>query len=263
VDQEKKSPERSFINELIPDLRPTREQVLWAIRITVVVIVVLLVILVFLYVISRLFVFGIELMNLLKVVAVPITVGAAVPLLNWLQKKRELEVENQRAQDEALQAYLDQMTQLLTDKDRTLRQAKEDDEVRSLARARTLTVLARLDGSRKWSVLMFLQEAGLISVEDGSAVSLLQWANLQKADLGEVVLKGADLRETKLQGANLYKADLSGANLSEAKLYGTRFYDADLSNAYLKGAEGITGEELELQTKSLEGATMPDGSKHP
>ena len=45
--------------------------------------------------------------------AVPITVGAAVPLLNWLQKKRELEIAERRANDEALQAYLDKMTDLL------------------------------------------------------------------------------------------------------------------------------------------------------
>jgi hypothetical protein len=34
-------------------------------------------------------------------------------------------------------------------------------------------------------------------------------------------------------------------------------------NANLKGAENITTEELEKQTKSLKGATMPDGKIHP
>jgi uncharacterized protein YjbI with pentapeptide repeats len=165
------------------------------------------------------------------------------------QRKREQDIAEQRAQDEALQAYLDQMSQLLTDKDRPLRQAKENDEVRTLARARTLTVLARLDGSRKWSVLMFLQEAGLISVEDGPVVSL-QWANLQKADLGEVVLKGADLRETKLQGANLYAAKLQGARLVKANLSG-----ADLTKADLSGAD-LSGTETNLNRANLRGAGL-------
>src|SRR5215217_5412655 len=49
----------------------------------------------------------------------------------------ERELAEQRAQDEALQAYLDQMSQLLLDKD--LRTSDKDSEVRSLARARTLT----------------------------------------------------------------------------------------------------------------------------
>jgi hypothetical protein len=72
------------------------------------------------------------------------------------QEQRALAVENQRAQDAALQAYLDQMSQLLLDEGRPLRQPKEGDEVRTLARARTLTVLPRLDGERKASVVRFL-----------------------------------------------------------------------------------------------------------
>jgi uncharacterized protein YjbI with pentapeptide repeats len=161
------------------------------------------------------------------------------------------------------------MPQLLTDNDRASRPAKEDDEVQSLARARTLTVLARLDGSRKWSVLMVLQEAGLISVEDGPIVSL-QWANLQKADLGDVVRKGADLRETKLQGANLFaaklqgarliKANLSGADLRVADLRETNLSRVNLSTVNLKGAN-VTDEQLR-RCDSLEGAAMPNGQKY-
>jgi septal ring factor EnvC (AmiA/AmiB activator) len=51
----------------------------------------------------------------------------------------ERELEEQRAQDQALQAYLDQMSTLLLEKD--LRSSDKDSEVRTLARARTLTVL--------------------------------------------------------------------------------------------------------------------------
>src|SRR5215204_1529067 len=57
----------------------------------------------------------------------------------------ERELAEQRAQDEALQAYLDQMSGLLLERD--LRASEEDSEVRTLARARTLTVLERLDPS--------------------------------------------------------------------------------------------------------------------
>jgi type II secretory pathway pseudopilin PulG len=46
-----------------------------------------------------------------------------------------LQVAEQRAQDAALQDYLDQMGSLLLNKDRPLRQSKEGDEVRTLARA--------------------------------------------------------------------------------------------------------------------------------
>ena len=59
----------------------------------------------------------------------------------------ERELAEQRAQDEALQAYLDQMSGLLLERD--LRASEKGSEVRTLARARTLTVMGRLDPSRK------------------------------------------------------------------------------------------------------------------
>ena len=69
-----------------------------AIRIAVVVVVVLMAVLLIPYGISR--ISGDTFISLLKALAVPITLGAAVPWLNWLQKKCELEIEDQRAQDE-------------------------------------------------------------------------------------------------------------------------------------------------------------------
>jgi hypothetical protein len=78
-------------------------------------------------------------------------------------------------------------------------------------------------------------------------------ANFEKADLG-----GADLEKADLEGADLKRADLEKADLTEADLTG-----ADLTEAILRGARGITNAELERQAYSLEGAIMPDGSKHP
>jgi hypothetical protein len=120
-----------FIKDLVPVWPPPKDQVLQVSRIAVLVVVVLLSVL--LYVIS--FLVDKTVWDLLKVLAVPITVGAAVPLLNWLQKKRELEIAEQRAeadreaakqraQDEDFQAYLDKMSELLADKDRPLRKAQ-------------------------------------------------------------------------------------------------------------------------------------------
>jgi hypothetical protein len=118
----------------------------------------------------------------------------------------ERELAEQRAQDEALQAYLDQMGSLLLERD--LRTSKEDSEVRTLARARTLTVLGRLDPSRKTAVMQFLAEAKL-------------------------------LQKVKGRGAII---TFSGADLS--------------------GAVGITAEELEQESRFLEGATMPNGQEY-
>src|SRR5919112_3847262 len=65
----------------------------------------------------------------------------------------ERELAEQRAQDEALQAYLDQMNNLLLE--HNLRDSEPGSEVPTLARARTLTVLSTLDPSRKTAVINF------------------------------------------------------------------------------------------------------------
>jgi uncharacterized protein YjbI with pentapeptide repeats len=267
VAQEQKPRERSFVRALIPDWRPTREYKLRVTRIAILVIFVVLTVLLLLYIIGLLF--GVTLWNVLKVMAVPITVGAAVPLLNWLQKKRELELSEQRAeadrkeaeqraQDAALQAYLDHMSELLADNEQPLHSAQLGDKLSTVARARTLTILSRLDGSRKRSVLEFLYESRLIDQEQVlldesdlvkrrpnivsleqadlseanlSAASLFQAdlrkTNLSEATLSKAILRGADLRYTNLSGADLFRADLQLSNL----------YRADLSGANLEGAE--------------------------
>jgi uncharacterized protein YjbI with pentapeptide repeats len=139
----------------------------------------------------------------------------------------ERELAEQRAQDEALQAYLNQMNELLLEKD--LRASDSDSEVRSLARARTITVLGRLDPSRKTAVMQFLVEAGLVQrVNDRGPIIGLRSADLSGVDLSW----GADLGE-----ADLSEADLSKANLSLASLHKAQLWAADLSHATLGAAD--------------------------
>jgi hypothetical protein len=111
----------------------------------------------------------------LQLLIVPFALVVIGIVLTMQQDARQQRIENQRAeaerelaerraQDEALQAYLDQMGNLLLEKD--LRNSEQDGEVRTLARARTLTVLERLDPSRKTAVMQFLVEAKLVQVEE-------------------------------------------------------------------------------------------------
>lgn len=176
---------------------------------------------------------------------------------------------DQSADVQALQAYFDQMSTLLIDKD--LRNSEQGSEMRTLARAYTLTVLARVDGGYKTAVIKFLEEAGLVQItgmKDQDTISTtppvvsLARARLQGADLSEpgtvTNLEGADL-----SGANLEAADLSGANLEDANLEGAYLSNTDLSNtdlsgANLSGATGWTQDQL-TTVRTLEGATMPDG----
>jgi uncharacterized protein YjbI with pentapeptide repeats len=196
----------------------------------------------------------------------------------------ERDLAAQRAQDEALQAYLDQMNYLLLEKD--LRASDTDSEVRTLARARTLTVLGRLDPSRKTAVMQFLVEAELVQKVVGEMEPIiglsgadlsgadLSGANLTEANLSHVNLNSATLSNARLTKADLSHAKLVGTNLSDANLSSADLTEADLSKAYLSGAYEyprksmthkrlVDTQKLEEQAASLEGVTMPDGSKHP
>ena len=137
------------------------------------------------------------------------------------------------------------MTELLLKEG--LRTSKSEDEVRSIARTRTLSTLRTLDGTRKGLLLRFLEESGLIKEK--------HIVDLANADLSGANLSGVDLRGVYLIKADLRKADLSGANLRD-----TNLSKANLSGANLTDAQ-VTDEQL-AQAKSLEGTTMPDGTVH-
>ncbi len=111
--------------------------------------------------------------DVLEVLLVPVAVGWATVFFTWEQDKRQrkadeaqeqiaLDAEERRAQDEALQAYLDKMSELLIDQ-KLHDKRNEYDAARVTARARTLAVLRRLDAGRKRTVLLFLREARLIN----------------------------------------------------------------------------------------------------
>src|SRR5215211_719676 len=192
-------------------------------------------------------------LQLLSALAIPVVLAAAGLWFTAQQDARQQNVENQRAeaerkladqraQDEALQAYLNQIGTLLLEKD--LRNAPQDSEVRTLARARTLTVLERLDPSRKTAVMQFLKEAQLIQrVEGSEPIITLSGANLSGANLLNVNLSGTRLLRADLSGANLNYADLSGADLSRTDLSDAHLRQANLSKANL-GNANLSGAML-------------------
>jgi uncharacterized protein YjbI with pentapeptide repeats len=258
----------------------------------------------------------------LDLLIVPVVVALATLWFNREQRKRELQLQELRARDAALQAYLDNMSELLTDKDQPLHRASPNEPLSAVAQAQTLTVLNRLDSphasnsprtvragagvqpvNHKGQVLVFLYKAGLINIEGGPRINL-SWANLNglllvqpdmpqaclrqtilneaylganlaggdlseatldnaivaRADLSEVTLNKAKLHQALVIEANLSKANLSEANLSNAAFFDSNLSEADLSGANLSGTY-ISEDQLD-QTKSLEGATMPNGQKY-
>ena len=242
----------------------------------------------------------------------------------------EQEIETDRQQEEALQAYFDRIIELVL-KEKLSKFSPDD--IRNVARTRTLSVLRRLDSRRKGMVLLFLRDSRLIDRNDAVidlcgadlrgallAQASLKRVNLAEADLREADLRGANLNKsylsaTNLAGARLEGADLSGADLFEANLNGahlnqSRLREANLNGADLRGSRlieadireaNLTGVNLNVsdlvkadlrganldgvkllgadlsqadlsgtqipetelgKAKSLEGATMPDGSRH-
>src|SRR5215203_2683038 len=212
---------------------------------------------------------GKTLWDWLQLLVVPIVLSLITVAFAWQQSNHQQEIEEkraesdrqieeQRAEDAALQAYLDQMSQLMLERD--LRSSKEDNEVRILARARTRTVLARLNSHRKGSVVRFLYEADLINKKH-PVVSLadvrLSGADLSGAKLiGADLSGGADLSDANLIGTNLRNADLVHTILSGANLNGADLSGADLSGATLIGTDLIGGARLSYA--DLSDATLID-----
>jgi uncharacterized protein YjbI with pentapeptide repeats len=149
-----------------------------------------------------------------------------------------------------------------------LLESKPGDAIRALARARTLTALQELNPDRKRILLEFLDEANLINVSN--VIVDLSFADLSHANLSGANLDEADLRYANLQGANLsfanlHDADLGGASLARAMLSNAFLIGADLGRADLSSANleraTVTNQQLTVAL-SLQGAIMPDGSKH-
>jgi hypothetical protein len=341
---ERKPHKRLFIRELVPDWRPTKKQVLWAIGLGLALIASILLAFVvgigmdnrFGYVPLVLVLFFIlirigyryewtgfgetshpkdetkdikppkTLWDWMQLLFVPAMLALLAGGLTWWQTSSErarlaeeqARQEAIRAEEAAVQIYLDQMTNLILERD--LREDRA--AVRDLAQARTSAVLRAVGPENKRTLLLFLYDTDLISVPspiislsdiDLSDTNLsgvvllgadlsetnLSEANLSGADLNRVDLREADLEEANLEDAALEEANLEDANLTGAKLgdgldandqganlEGANLADANLTDAILDGAvlidANVTRDQLD-KASSLEGAIMPDGSKHP
>src|SRR5215212_1056031 len=208
-----------------------------------------------LFVINRFFIHH-PLWDWIELLIVPAILAGGGLWFNTQQREREQQLAERRAQDDILQAYLDGMSQLLTDKDRPLHRAQSGDSLSTVARARTLTVLGRLDGSRKRSILQFLYESGLI--ERRHNIINLHLADLIEAALIAAHLKGVNLRAAVLTRADLRSADLSRADLSWSILIGADLRDANVSETNLSWAflnnANLSGADL--REANLKGADL-------
>ena len=148
------------------------------------------------------------------------TVSLAGYVVTWLNTRRQLrgqqEMEDMQAQDDTLQAYLGEISDLASK--RATGNAEEGEVAAKLIQARTVTALLALGPARKRVVLTLLYELEWVS-KDKHLVDL-HYANLTRADLRELTLRDIKLRLADLRAADLSGADLRGADLSEADLRG-------------------------------------------
>ncbi len=191
----------------------------------------------------------------------------------------QLKIADEQYREDALQSYYRDMRELILEK--KLGTSTSRDEVRSIARARTLSVLRQLDVKRRGLLTLFLKESNLITLEvdnegnvirvdeegkstasrDGKLLSQAGIISMSGADLTSTDLKHLDLSYTsfwytRLTNAQLEGADLRYANLSKANLEGANLDGANLESASLEGAD--------LNNASMHGTRfcntiMPDG----
>jgi uncharacterized protein YjbI with pentapeptide repeats len=201
---------------------------------------------------------GKTLWDLLQLLIVPLVLVGIGLLFEMQQAAREdqraeveRELAEQRAQDEALQAYLDEMSQLMLE--RKLLEAEQGDPVHTLAQARTSTAILRLDAEHNESVTRFLIDSGLALSSEASP-RLLREITLSHATLSDAQLPDADLSDADLSGADLSNALLNNANLSGASLKGASLKGAALSEADL----GLADEVRQARVQDLTPQDLTD-----
>jgi uncharacterized protein YjbI with pentapeptide repeats len=184
----------------------------------------------------------------LSVAALSLLQASAQQRAEELRTEREQAIEEQRAQNAALQAYLDQMSHLVLEED--LPGSAEGDAVFTLAQARTTTALTQLDGEHNQAATRFLSDSGLLEEP-----ALLANAGLEGAELPKAVLQDANLAGTKLSGANLAGAGLINADFSATEKVGedVKWTAADLTEANLTDA---ALQEANLALCTLDKATL-------
>lgn len=207
----------------------------------------------------------------LLIIPVVLAFGAIIIRMGEAKSERENALDKQR--QDALMTYFDRMEALLLQ--HKLRESKDGSEIRSTARARTMSILQNLDPGRKRYALQFLYESNLINVKDTVVAIIgadLQMVNLEAANLAGAclvgaILAGAEFYEANLKGANLagaylaeaglVGANLEAANLERARLVWAEFYGANLKGANLKMANLV---EAGLAQANLEGAILREAN---
>jgi len=212
----------------------------------------------------------------LQLLVIPIILALLGWFITWYNNAQQQKLADNKQRDVVLTQYIQNMKELLLDKNHALRESKENDVSRDVARALTTTTLQQLtsdedkngQNKHKASVLLFLSLSNLIKTQCPQNKDKPQqcdeswlknhyrfWSEHQELRLespivmlgsallgGDIDFSGADLKEgyleeSDLNSVNLSNANLTGAYLKRANLAATRLDNANFKNAQLGGAQ--------------------------
>jgi uncharacterized protein YjbI with pentapeptide repeats len=204
----------------------------------------------------------------MQLLIIPVALGLGAFLLNRSDQGREQAIALDNQRETLFQAYLDRMSELLLEKN--LRASQPDDEVRTVARARTLTMLPRLDPGRKKSVADFLSDSNLLFLInlDYADLSGITYGNVRPLD--NFTLNHANCSHTKfcnvegenitLKNTNFSWATLSHVKAPHANLQQSYFCHAHLSHVDLRDSNltNVNLQETYLEHVILSNANLSE-----
>ena len=192
---------------------------------------------------------GKTLWDWLDLLAVPVLIAGFGLWFQSKQDKREREIAQDNLADEAIQAYLKSMGDILLNEEHRKKLFAEklfayDNSVPDVARALTIAILRKLEGDKKRQerIIYFLRDAELYQFIFIKVC--LPEIDLPEVKLSKANLQQAYLRQANLQGANLRQANLQQADLGEANLQGANLEGANLKGANLNGVKNLICKQI-------------------
>lgn len=206
----------------------------------------------------------------LNLIFTPLLIALIAGYFTLSTGQHRIQAEQNRNQQALLIQYSDTISELV---EKEILNTNDDDKSntqRTIASARTLSVLRALDNERQGELLQFLSTAQLIN-RDRAIISLeganlghayfeyadferadLRGVNLEHADFKHANLEHADLRDANLEHAYFDYANLEHADLERASLLSANLFFANLKNANLK--------DVNLESASLLAADLKDAN---
>jgi uncharacterized protein YjbI with pentapeptide repeats len=183
---------------------------------------------------------------------IPLVLALLTIGFSYAQNAHSEQIAQDQQKQTTLDTYMDRMSDLLlaSNLNIKLHDSKHLDQVRKVARARTLMALSKLDGERKRAVVLFIYQADLITWHN--------WPQFPGSEFPIITMTDADLSEADLHGIFLTNSALSRVLLNNANLSNTILSISDLDNADLRGAD-LAGAYLRgsnLSFANLKGANL-------